>query len=580
MWRAAALVIGPALVLGGCGASGPEGEVLRVAVVGDQGGAAPLARQMADDMLRPRLIERDAAGQLVGGLASSWRFLDDGSALILRLRPARWSDDRPLVAADVVSAFTRSSRPPAPAQGFRMALIAGADDMARGLRRASLGVGAPTPRVVELKLAAPSPLLLEWLAEPEMGVGAAGKGQNLPTLARYVEVEAAEGQRLPPSSLAAYGLVPVARLRRLAQVPSPEAMPAEVHVLATAATDKAVAAFRRGEVDIVLSEGLAGLGEARVAAGRRDTLRLDPLAGVYGWRANALKGPLADAGLRRALADLVDRTALVSRFGIAALRPEAGLLPPALRPLPPETVAQTDDVASPAPGVAAGLRRAAGVVGGVVGGAVGDVMGGAANALTGGGRMDESRFAVRQAEVRALVLAARMQAVGRMAESGGDALAANAGDELPPLRLTLLLPPGREHRTIAERVAADWRVLGVELMVKVADRETRTRLIGNGDFDLAVDETSTRVMDPAALLERFRCGAGPHCNPAADSLLSAARLSPPAERARLLASAELVLLSGPPLIGLFTPVRWALVSPDVQGWVANPAGHPLGRLSR
>ena len=46
------------------------------------------------------------------------------------------------------------------------------------------------------------------------------------------------------------------------------------------------------------------------------------------------------------------------------MQPEAGLLPPVLRPLPPQLLAGDD---TPAPGVAAGLRRAAGAVGDVVG---------------------------------------------------------------------------------------------------------------------------------------------------------------------------------------------------------------------
>jgi len=167
-----------------------------------------------------------------------------------------------------------------------------------------------------------------------------------------------------------------------------------------------------------------------------------------------------------------------------------------------------------------------------------------------------------------------------VAGAGGDSLAARAGEELPPLKLVLLLPPGLEHRSSAERVAADWRPLGVDLQVLVVRRAECEKLIAAGKFDLAVDETTTRVMDAGALLARFRCGAGPHCNAAADALLDAARLAPQAERARLLAQAEVEMLSGPPMIGLFTQVRWALVSAQVKGWVPNAVGHPLGWLSR
>ncbi len=567
------------LVLAGCGSAGPEGEVLRVAVVGEDAAAGSLTRDMADAMLRPTLIERDRAGELVGGLASSWRFLDEGGALILRLKPLKWSDGTDLVAGDVVAGFRRTARVREAAAHFRLAGIAGAEMVAAGKPVSALGVGAPTARVVEIKLEAPSPLLLDWLAEPDAGV--MGKGRTPPTLARYVEDEAEKTALV---------------LRRREMAESEEALPAEVRIETMAAAETAVAAFRAGQVDIVVGEGLAGLNEARLAAGRREVLRIDPLLAVYGWRTNALKGPLADAGLRRALADVVDRQALISRFGIAAIQPEAGLLPERLRPeIGPEPELFLESEAERQAGVAAGLRRAAGAVGGVVGGAVGgavgvvggavdvvgNVVGSAANVLTGGGSMDADALAVRRAEAQALVMAARLAAAGRTAKAGGDAGEAQPDAALPPLRLTLLMPPGREHRTIAERVAADWRPLGVEVKVRVADRAARAKLVKAGDFDLVVDETATRVMDPAALLDRFRCGAGPHCNRAADELLDAAAAAPPATRGRLLASAELALLAGPPMIGLFTPVRWALVSTQVTGWVPNARGvHPLGRITR
>ncbi|WP_439532968.1 ABC transporter substrate-binding protein [Polymorphobacter sp.] len=544
-------------------------------------------------MTRPTLIERDSAGLLVGSLASSWRFLDDGGALILRLQPMRWSDGAPLVAADVVAAFRRAARPPAPAESFRLAGIAGAAAVAGGRPATRLGVGAPTARVVEIKLESPSPLLLDWLAEPEAAVMRTGR--NAATLARYVEAPQADDSTATKGNTKGASIARV--LRRRSMEASPEALPAEVRIEAMTSAEQAVAAFQRGTVDIVIGEGMAGLGEARLSR-RREVLRLDPLAAVYGWRTNSLRGPLADPGLRRALADVVDRQALTRRFGLTAIQPEAGLLPERLRPAlgagPVEPDLAEDEAVRRA-GVAAALGRAAGAVSGVVGGAVGgavgvvggavdvvgNVVGSAANVLTGGGSMDADALAARRAEAQALVLVTRLSLAGRTAEAGGDAVQAREGEALPLLRLVLLMPPGREHRIIAERVAADWSPLGVEVVVRVADRAQRAKLIAAGDFDLAVDETNLRVQDPAALLDRFRCGAGPHCNATADSLLDAAALAPPAARGRLLASAELAMLTGPPMIGLFTPVRWALVSPQVRGWVPNGRGvHPLGRVTR
>ena len=477
----------PLLLIAACGQSGPEGARLAVTVVGDADRPDSLARRLADEATLPTLIARDGAGQTVAGLASSWRFVDDGRSLILRLRPVKWSDGKPLESANVVAAFRRAAT-------AREAVVAqsgltGADAIAaRRLPATRLGVMAPIARVVELRLDSASPLLLGWLAEPGLAVVRADA-----TLADY-KASGTPAQRV---------------LKRTRMAASPEARPAEITITGNPDAAAAVAAFVAGKTDIVIGDGIEGLGQARTVA-RNDALRIDPLWGVYGYVANTLKGPLADAGVRRALAMAIDRPAVVAQFGIAAIAPVEGLLPP--------------------------------------------VLGGAApawQALDGDARL---------AEARRLVAAA-----GWTADR--------------PLRLVLLLPPGREHRTIAEAVAADWARIGVLLAVSQVDAETHDRLLAKGDFELAVTESSLPVPDAAALLARWRCGVSAYCNREADTLLAEARGTAPATRPGVLAGAEAAMLEGPPMIPLFTPVRWALVGRQVDGWVPNrAASHPLPRL--
>ncbi len=148
------------------------------------------------------------------------------------------------------------------------------------------------------------------------------------------------------------------------------------------------------------------------------------------------------------------------------------------------------------------------------------------------------------------------------------------------LRLVLLLPPGSEHRRIAETVASAWRDAGIDLAIMPRNRAEIAGRVASGNFDLAVDETVTAVADPAVLLDRWRCARGRHCDAAADALLAAAAAAAPAERPLLLARAEAQLLTAPPLVPLVTPVGWALVARGVDGWVPNRTGrHPLGRLT-
>lgn len=478
-----------ALLLAGCGQPAPEGARLRVTVVGDGERPGGLAQRLVAEATRPGLVARDGAGQLVAGLATSWRFVDDGQGLILRLRPIKWSDGADLVASDVVAAFRRAGTKKEPALAHlglagAQAVLAGT---ARRGRAPSLGVTAPIARVVELRLDSVSPLALAWLAEPGLGLPAGPKGA---TLANY----------------AVTGTPALRLLRRRGLAATPEARPAVIALGATDDVTAAVADFARGRTDIVMGDGLAGLGEARIAA-RGEALRIDPLWGVYGYVANGLKGVTVDPRVRQALVLAVDRAALAGRFGLGTITPAASPVPASL--------------------------------------------GGPA------ARGGDDRLAV---------------AAALLAEAGWS--------PTNPLRLVLLLPPGRDHRVVAEQVAADWARLGVLLAVTEVDAAAQDKAMQRGDFDLAVTEASVPVPDAAVLLGRWRCGGPSYCNPQADALVEEARLAPAAARPALLGRAEAALMAAPPLVPLFTPVRWALVARNVEGWTPNRAGsHPLARLA-
>jgi oligopeptide transport system substrate-binding protein len=475
-----------ALLLAGCGVANPEGARLRVAVVGEGQGGGGLAERLEAEATQPTLIARDGSGQIIAGLATSWRFVDQDRSLILRLRPVKWSDGRELVAKDVVAALRRAALAREPAM-VHAGVENAAAIAARRAPAARLGVRAPIARVVEIRLDTAAPPLLEWLAEPALAVTRQGKGAA--TLGAY----------------AASGPTERRLLTRHSKEATADSQPAAITIATTANAGEAITAFNQRETDIVIGNGLAGLGEVRAGV-RPDTLRIDRLWGVYGYVANP-RGALVDPALRRALALAIDRQALVRSFGLSALVPVAGLLPP--------------ELAAPAPAAPAALEAA-------------------------------------QAEARALLTSA-----GWTAER--------------PLRLTLLLPPGRDHRSVAERVGADLAQVGVQLVV--SEVPDLAQAMARGRHDLALTEASIAVPDATALLARWRCGAGRHCNRAADALLDAARAAVPADRPALLAQAEMLMMEGPPMLPLFTPIRWAVVARNVQGWTPNAAGsHPLARM--
>ena len=304
------------LALAGCGGDQPEGPRLTITVAGHPDG---LAQELAAEATGVTLIAQGSGGDLLPGLASSWRFVDDGRTLILRLKPLRWSDGTALEAKQVVASFRKAAGRGEPA--LLASDITGAERIAEGdLPAAKLGALAPIARVVELRLTAPAPLLLAWLADPGLAItrpapkaSKDNKTPAVPTLALYAAAGPAERQVLK-------------RRRREA---SPDARPAEITIAATPDIGAAIASFTAGKSDIVIGDGLAGLGEAR-AVPPRDALRLDALWGVYGYRANVRSGPLSDPRTRRALSLAIDRPALAGSFGLAAIEPAAGLVPPSL----------------------------------------------------------------------------------------------------------------------------------------------------------------------------------------------------------------------------------------------------------
>ncbi len=307
--RALGWPVAAALLLAGCSA-GPPGGTLAVAVAGEEAEAAAVAAALAAEASEATLITRGPAGELAPGLATSWRFLDEGSDLILRLAPVRWpaanggNGGRELAARDVVASLART---PAP---HRRALAA-AGLAARGTAR------APIARVVELAPRPATPHLLDWLAEPALAVrDRRGRAFPGPYAARRAET----GWQLD----------------RRADLPQPAARAARIS-LSVEPVPAAIRAFVAGDRALVLGAGLPGLADAR-SSSQRGALRVEAVDGVIGLVLRPA-GVLADARLRRALALAADGAPLANRLALAALAPQARLWPD----LPPAT----DDRARP-----------------------------------------------------------------------------------------------------------------------------------------------------------------------------------------------------------------------------------------
>lgn len=501
--RSAAILLA-ALLVGSCGSDGgTPAAVLRADVVGSLDDPAALPRVALTQATQLGLVQFDGAGQVVPGLAASWRVVDGGRSLIFRLRPATWSDGRKVKAGDVVTVFRRIMAPGS--RNSLKPLLAGIDNAASVITGRApvsmLGVTAPLPNVVEIRLSSPDAGLLQLLALPQAAIVRAGS--RPPSMGAFT---VADG-----------GARPLLLKRNPRYFAAEDVRLGGVALTAATSPVAAIARFTRGETDLVVGDGIAGLGEARVLA-PRGTLRTEPTWGLYGYRANLGSGPLSDPRVRRALAMSVDRDALVrSLFAMPQFLPLVSLVPP--------DASSAEAVAPDWAALDATARRA---------------------------------------------LAAQL-------------LAAAGYDAARPLRLRVLLPPGRDHVQVFDAVARDWAMLGVAATSVERAPTAQRAAIARGDYDLAVVEHSAPAPKPLFFLRAFTCAGsgGGYCNKGADALIDGARvMADEGARGEALAHAEAAMLADMPMIPLFVPVRWTLVGKRVTGWTDNQGGqHPFATLN-
>lgn len=326
-----------ALFLAGCGSGvGDQGATLRADIVGSASdGYAARAITAASQI---GLTSFDGTGQVVPGLASSWRIADNGLSVIFRLRPRTWPDGRPVTASDVVAAFRRaalvSSRNPL--RPLLQGVENGPEVIAGAKPISALGIGAPVENVVEIRLAGSMQSLLALLAEPEFAVTRPGP----------------RSPPLGPFRVADVTRLPIALTRNPAAPAVPAVTLAGIALTPVDDPGAAIARFARDRTDIVTGHGLAGFGDARLLAAS-NALRVEPSWGVYGYLANTTQGPLADARVRRALAMAIDRDDLGSRLFGVALPPVLGLVPP----IPSQRIPVLPDWAINAPAARLELAR-------------------------------------------------------------------------------------------------------------------------------------------------------------------------------------------------------------------------------
>ncbi len=279
----------------------PEGAV-KVAVIGetpkivdpDTGPLAPPEAVLLNNVAQG-LVRFDARGQIEPGLAERWNVSDDGLSYIFRLASGEWPSGRKISAHQV-------------ARILRRELARGSENPLKDTLGAVGEIVAMTDRVLEIRLTAPRPNLLQLLAQPEFGVVYQDEGSGPFRIA----------DQAAPSRFI--------RLARRVSAPDGEEGRREEVRLQAGAVPVAVRGFAAGDVDLVLGGTFADLPFARRAKLPRNALRFDPVAGLFGLAPARDGGPLADPELRRLLAQSIDREALIAALDVPGLVGRATLL--------------------------------------------------------------------------------------------------------------------------------------------------------------------------------------------------------------------------------------------------------------
>src|SRR5687768_18609959 len=152
----------------------PRGdEAVDVTVIGED--APAIADPSAGNLSAPSevllanvaqgLVRFDAHGQVEPGLAERWNVSDDGLSYIFRLASAEWSGGGKITARQV-------------ARILRQSIGANSNNPLKDTLGAVDEIVAMTDRVLEVRLKAPRPNLLQLLAQPEFALIREGQGSG------------------------------------------------------------------------------------------------------------------------------------------------------------------------------------------------------------------------------------------------------------------------------------------------------------------------------------------------------------------------------------------------------------------
>ena len=282
------------------------------------------------------LTEATSDGGVIPGTAESWEIDPTGTEYTFKLRAdARWSNGAPVTAQQFVEAWRRAVNPKngSPEADNLRSIVGASAILAGKAPLETLGVSAPSQRVLLVKLIAPTPYLPQILSHPI-------------TFPIYSEASAQSHRSTAWVSNGAYVLErwnPGASIH-LARNESywDKAHVQITHVEYQFITDEAAqfARFRTGEIDLTDVVPANALPTLRAAHSKE--LVLSPFLATVYYGLNLQQGPTANnVQLRQSLAMAVDRKRLVESLGFGQA-PAYGFLPAGISNYSPQTFSWSD----------------------------------------------------------------------------------------------------------------------------------------------------------------------------------------------------------------------------------------------
>lgn len=273
--------------------SGDEKGPIIVSVIGDRDQLAtpykylpaPAAKLMLESTAQG-LVAFDAAGDIMPALAQRWIVQEDGRSYIFRLRRATWPNGARVTAKDVARMVNA-----------RIELIRATDP--DGPLDAVSAAIPMTGEVVEIRLLAARPNLLQMLAQPQMGLSARNGGTGPYSQQRWGRALMLEPVSDPADPVDEAGVPPEER-----------------RILRAEKAALAVARFDAGQAALVLGGRYADLPLTQQAGIDASAIRIDPVMGLFGLAVTG-DGPLMDDdGVRAAISMVIDRDQLPGLLGL------------------------------------------------------------------------------------------------------------------------------------------------------------------------------------------------------------------------------------------------------------------------